>query len=132
MARTRTEQRAKRSRSSIRVLVVDDYHPVANVLADILEANFYDVRVAFSAPEALDIAEEFKPHALIADMTLPGMDGLKLAAEFKNRYPSSGVLLMSGGHVPKLLNGLRVVPKELAREEALRMLEDCRRLGESN
>lgn len=76
-----------RSRSSIRVLVVDDFHPLANALKEMFEANFYDVRAAYSVAEALEIAEDFRPDALIADLILPGPDGLQLAAEFERRWP---------------------------------------------
>ena len=78
--------------------------------------------------EALDIAEDFRPHALITDVILPGMDGFRLAAEFEKRYPDCRVLLMSvsGSGVPNNRRGPRVVPKASIIEEAFRLLETCR------
>ena len=121
-------QASKRSRSSVRVLVVDDFLPITNALLNTLETNFYDARVASSASEALDIAEDFRPHALITDVILPGMDGFRLAAEFEKRYPDCRVLLMSvsGSGVPNNRRGPRVVPKASIIEEAFRLLETCR------
>ena len=122
------KQASKRSRSSIRVLVVDDFLPITNALLNTLKTNFYDARVASSASEALDIAQDFRPHALITDVILPDMDAFRLAAEFEKRYPDCRVLLMSasGPGVPNNRGGPRVVPKASIIEEAFRLLETCR------
>jgi DNA-binding NtrC family response regulator len=74
---------------------VDDFLPITNALLNALETNFYDARVASSAAEALAIAEIFRPHALISDVILPGMNGFELAAEFATRHPDCRALLMS-------------------------------------
>lgn len=101
-------QNSYRDCSSLRVLVVDDYYPLANAFFNILATNFYDARVAYTAAEALDIAAQFRPHTLIADVTLPDMDGLKLAADFETRYPDCRVLLMSADSVRVPKNGRRL------------------------
>jgi len=118
----------KRSRSSIRVLVVDDFSPVANAILNILSSNFYEARAAYTAADALEIAEQFMPHVLISDVILPDMDGFNLAAKFAQRHPGCRVLLMSVGLERVLENdaGLRVVRKVSALEELFRLLEDCR------
>jgi PleD family two-component response regulator len=116
------------SRNSIRVLVVDDFPPFTNALVNIFQTNFYDALGASDAAEALAIAEDFKPHALIADVILPGMDGFELAAEFEKRYPDCRVLLTSASPAGFTKNGEgpRVVPKVEITEEAFRLLESCR------
>jgi len=116
---------SKQNRRSLRVLVVDDFYPVANAFVSSLATNFYEARVAYSAAEALDIAEQFRPHALIADVILPDMDGFQLAAQFDARYPDCHVLLMSASYsgTPKNAGGLRLVSKASALEEAFRLLD---------
>jgi two-component system OmpR family response regulator len=108
--------------------VVDDFLPVANAMMSHLQTNFYDARMALDGAEALAIAEEFRPHALIADMILPDMDGFVLAAKFERLYPGCRVLLMSAGlsQATKIKTGLRVVPKTGALDEAYRLLDDLR------
>lgn len=119
------------ARSSIRVLVVDDFYPLANAFVDLLATNFYDARAAHTAAEALNIADEFRPHALISDVTLPDMDGLRLAAEFEKRYPDCNVLLMSAAYIrSQTLNGFAVVQKDAVVEGAFRLLDTCRRSKE--
>jgi DNA-binding NtrC family response regulator len=86
---------APQSRSGVHVLVVDDYRPIADLLAKTMRAWGYKTRAAYSAAEAFRVAEEFKPNALIADVLLPDMDGWGLGAEFEQRFPGCGVLLMS-------------------------------------
>jgi DNA-binding response OmpR family regulator len=80
------------------VLVVDNFFPLANALVDILATNFYEARAAHSAVEALRIAEEFRPHLLVADVILPDVDGFRFAMEFERRYPGTHVLLASAGY----------------------------------
>jgi CheY-like chemotaxis protein len=122
---------SKRSRSSIRVLLVDDFLPITSALANTLETNFYDVCAASSAAEGLAIAESFQPHALITDVILPDMTGFELVAEFAERHPDCCVLLMSASYDWAVQNrrGPRVVPKASIVEEAFRLLEYCRTLA---
>jgi two-component system OmpR family response regulator len=112
---------------------VDDFHPVADKLVEMLATDFYDARAAYDAKEALTIAEDFRPHALIADAILPGMDGFRLAAEFAHQYPDCQILLMTAPcgtsspcRTPRTERGLRLVRKDFAVEETFRLLEECR------
>jgi len=116
---------SNRGSSSIRVLVVDAFDPLAILFLNILAANHYDVRVADTGEKALRIAEHFRPHALIADVTLPDMGGFELAAEFEIQHPDCRVILMRAGglETPKGKNVLRVVQKASVLEEALRLLD---------
>ena len=133
VSRHSKNEKSELSRSSIRVLVVDDFAPLANALVDMLATNFYDARAAHSAAEGLNIAEEFRPHLLIADVSLPGADGFRFAMEFERRYPDAHVLLTSAGYSSsENVNGLRVVVKASLLEEAFRLLDRCRRSNGSS
>ena len=60
-----------------RVLVVDDEKSISELITTSLRFVGFEVRTAASGAEALRVAEEFKPHALILDavsythLTLP-------------------------------------------------------------
>jgi len=60
----------------IRVLVVDDEPQIVRALAVNLQALGYKVDVARSGEEALRVAADHRPDAVILDLGLPGMDGL--------------------------------------------------------
>jgi PAS domain S-box-containing protein len=72
-----------RASARSRVLVVDDNEDVVHGLAKLIEAAGHEVRTAHNGPDALDIAREFLPSHVLADIGLPGMDGYELARAFR-------------------------------------------------
>src|SRR5215469_5130913 len=82
----------------MRVLVVDDFVPIADFLGRCLRRSGYKVRVAYGGFEALRMAEEFHPHALISDVHMPGLDGFELAGVFAERFPNCRVVLATVDH----------------------------------
>jgi signal transduction histidine kinase/DNA-binding response OmpR family regulator len=72
--------------ASPHVLVVEDDAPNARLLCSYLQADGYSVSVTTRASEALDIAGQRLPDAIILDLILPdGRDGLAVLEEFKRR-----------------------------------------------
>jgi two-component system OmpR family response regulator len=51
-----------------RILVVDDESSISELISTSLRFVGFDVRTAANGAEALRIAEEFKPHALVLDV----------------------------------------------------------------
>src|SRR6478735_10358011 len=70
----RTVQSVKR-----RVIIVEDDHDYASLLARMLQARGHETRVALDALDATLMAADFRPELAIIDLGLPGMDGLELA-----------------------------------------------------
>jgi two-component system CheB/CheR fusion protein len=62
-----------------RILVVDDNQDSAESLALLLEIYGYEVRAAFSGPEAVEATRTFLPDVVLLDIGLPGMDGYEVA-----------------------------------------------------
>ena len=58
-----------------RVLVVDDEAPIRRALAANLKARGYDVDLASTGEQGLDLAARRHPDAVILDLGLPGIDG---------------------------------------------------------
>jgi CheY-like chemotaxis protein len=81
--------------NQLRVLVVDDFVPFADQMANSLRGRGYSVRVAYDGPDALRVAEGFQPHALISDVHMPGMDGFTLAQAFAEHFPRCAVLMVT-------------------------------------
>jgi len=78
-----------------RLLVVADDLDIADLLRSGLRFFGFDVRVARNASEALAVAEEFRPHLLLSDVTLPDVDGFVLCREIRRTFDPIGVVFMT-------------------------------------
>jgi CheY-like chemotaxis protein len=68
-----------------RILVVDDEASITRLLKLNLEqTNIYEVRTENDALAAVAAAEEFKPHLILLDVMMPGLDGGELASRFQS------------------------------------------------
>ncbi|MCA9704882.1 MAG: sigma-54-dependent Fis family transcriptional regulator, partial [Myxococcales bacterium] len=77
------------------VLVVDDDEAMCEVVADWLGRRGFDVRWRTSAVAALACLEEHEPDAVLADLTMPEMDGLTLCQRIASAWPSLPVVVMT-------------------------------------
>jgi CheY-like chemotaxis protein len=66
------------------VLVVDDNHDAAELLADLLRALGHTVQVASDGPSALETIPVFRPDVVLLDLGLPVMDGFELAERVRS------------------------------------------------
>ncbi|MGB4592242.1 MAG: response regulator [Coriobacteriia bacterium] len=66
-----------------RVLVVDDEHDIANLEKVILTGAGFDVEIAHSGQEALDMVAASAPDVMVLDVMMPGMDGWEVAGRLK-------------------------------------------------
>jgi CheY-like chemotaxis protein len=67
----------------VQVLAVDDEADALALLRVVLEAAGAKVTTVSSAAAALDCINEVRPHALIADLGMPQMDGFELIARIR-------------------------------------------------
>ena len=87
---------------SVSILVVDDEPDVADLFRQRLgpeaRQGTYVMHFAASGTEALDrLAGEIEPTivAVLSDINMPGMDGLQLLAEIKQRFPDLPVMMVT-------------------------------------
>jgi len=66
-----------------RVLVVDDEPQIRRALDANLKARGYDVDLAASGEEALQLAADRRPDVVILDIGLPGIDGIAVVAALR-------------------------------------------------
>jgi DNA-binding response OmpR family regulator len=69
--------------SKARILCVDDDKPTLLIIANVLKREGFDVATALDGYEAVRKAREFKPHLLILDIMMPGMDGYEVCSYLK-------------------------------------------------
>jgi DNA-binding NtrC family response regulator len=79
-----------------RVLVVDDEEGPRTALVLLLSTMGYEVEEAADGKEAIDEAEVFRPAVVIADMVMPGMDGLGVLKAVHADLPGTVVILLTG------------------------------------
>ncbi len=82
-----------------RVLVVDDQEDSAELMAMLLTNYGHEVAVAHDGESALVLALEFRPQLAILDLSLPVMDGYRLAGLLRaNPVTASCRLLALSGY----------------------------------
>jgi signal transduction histidine kinase len=62
-----------------RVVVIEDNRDTTETLQMLLTSQGYDVRVAHTGVEGLEVAHTFKPQIVLCDIGLPAMDGYQVA-----------------------------------------------------
>ena len=78
-----------------RILVVDDESSISELIATSLKFVGFDVRTAANGSQALQIAQEFKPHALILDVMLPDQNGFEVCRQIRSEGQKVGVLFLT-------------------------------------
>ena len=79
-----------------RVLVVDDEASIRDLLSKTLALAEYDVDVAADGRSALERMRLYPYDLLIADLRMPGMDGLTVIREAKRYKADLPVLIITG------------------------------------
>ena len=93
------------------ILAVDDDPQVLSSINKILEDAGYDVSLASSGPEALDMIKRQKPDLVVLDIIMPDMDGVEVcrrlrADPFLSRLPI--IFLTARGRPTDIAEGLDV------------------------
>ena len=61
-----------------KILIVEDEKDTLFILDKLLSKNNYEVATSYNGKEALELIDKFMPEVIIADWTMPVMDGLEL------------------------------------------------------
>ena len=78
-----------------RILVVDDESSISDLISTSLRFVGFDVRTAANGAQALQIAEDFRPHAMVLDVMLPDLDGFEVCKQIRNEGVEAGVLFLT-------------------------------------
>ncbi len=61
-----------------KILIVDDEPNIVVPLQFLMEQNGYEVRIAETGEEAIDLMARFRPDLVLLDIMLPGVNGLEV------------------------------------------------------
>ncbi len=76
-----------------RILVVDDEEHICELYRSELEDEGYEVGVAQSGSEALEIIEQAPPDLVILDIQMPGINGIEILEKIVGRDKGIPVIL---------------------------------------
>ena len=91
----RVSSSSELNQTTQRILVVDDENSISELIATSLKFVGFNVRTAASGAQALQIAQEFKPHALILDVMLPDQNGFEVCRQLRSEGQDVGVLFLT-------------------------------------
>ena len=83
------------SSRALRVMIVDDNHDAADMLAMLLEASGHNVIIEYGARKALMAARDDVADVFLLDIGLPDMDGMELASALRAGGPSAGKTMIA-------------------------------------
>jgi len=78
-----------------RILVVDDEARMADLIKRELEDHDHTVATSGDGPAALELMEKNDFDLVITDLRMPGMDGLELLQQARQRFPQAEIVLMT-------------------------------------
>jgi CheY-like chemotaxis protein len=79
----------------LRVVIVEDNRAAADSMRSLLDLYGYDVRVAYSGPDGVQVAEEWPADFVLCDIGLPGLDGYGVAAALRGHPATSRAHLVA-------------------------------------
>ncbi len=82
----------------IRLLLVDDQVLFAESLKTVIELKAKDIRVvgvATGGEEAITLAEHERPHIILMDVRMPGMDGVEATKRIHEAFPHIVIMMLT-------------------------------------
>lgn len=95
--------------ASIRVLIADDDHGFLRSLHELIDRQpeLNVIGVAANGLEAIELAEQLGPDAVVLDLHMPLLDGVTAAARLRRDHPSVCLIALTGDEAPALHRAVR-------------------------
>jgi CheY-like chemotaxis protein len=78
-----------------RVVIVEDNRATADSMRLLLGLAGHEVRVAYTGPDGVQVAEEWPPDYVLCDIGLPGLDGYGVAEALRQHPATSRAHLVA-------------------------------------
>lgn len=79
-----------------KILIVDDEKDTADMLARRFSSQDYEVETAHSGETAVEKVKAIRPHIMLLDIQMPGMDGIEALKQAREADPSLGIIMVTG------------------------------------
>jgi two-component system OmpR family response regulator len=93
-------------KEQINILIVDDEESIVEFIKMGLEAEGFNIYVAFNGIEAVSLCKKLKPHLIILDIMLPGMDGYEVCSQIKKSINLPIIMLTARDDIDDRVKGL--------------------------
>jgi len=77
----------------MKILLVDDDEHIRRLYKEELEEEGYEVVVAATGTEALDLFDKENPDLVTLDILMPNIDGIKLLRQMKEKRPRVPIVM---------------------------------------
>lgn len=91
-----------------RILIVDDDENIAELISLYLIKECFDTEMAANGEEALEKFQSYRPHLILLDIMLPGMDGYDVCREIRKNSNVPIIMLSAKGEVFDKVLGLKI------------------------
>ena len=91
-----------------RILIVDDDANIAELISLYLMKECYETKIVGDGEEALKVFPEFKPHLVLLDLMLPGMDGYQVCRTLRASSQVPVIMLSAKGEIFDKVLGLEL------------------------
>ena len=78
-----------------KILVIEDEKAIADILAFNLKREGYGVMSAYDGNEGLRLALVEKPHLILLDIMLPGIDGYEVCSRVRRSDPAIPIIMLT-------------------------------------
>lgn len=118
------------------ILIVDDDHALASMLAELLQSEGYECAIAHNGHDALEREKQIEPDLVILDVMMPGDDGITTLRTLRKTSNVAVLMLTAMGDDDDRILGLEAGADDylakpfVSRELVLRIQAILRRLAE--
>jgi DNA-binding NarL/FixJ family response regulator len=85
-----------------RLLLADDHHRTAELLAELLAPEFDVVAQVHDGLALLAAVEALAPDVIVSDISMPGLDGIAATASIIQKHPAARIVLITFSDNPLL------------------------------
>jgi len=109
-----------------KILVIDDEQGIRHLLDTLLRRKGYDVVLAESGRQGLELFRRERPDVIVLDLKMPEMDGLTVLRQIKNLDPGKPVIILTGAGTAEAEKQVRAlgVTEYVEKEFSLHLLGD--------
>ena len=95
--------------AQIRVLIADDDRAFLDSLRDLIDRQreLAVVGAAMDGLEAIELADDLDPDAVVIDLHMPLLDGVSAAARLRRDHPNLCLIALTGDEAPALHRAVR-------------------------